>query len=306
MDHPLLAPYLCAWRPQRLCLAFANADGLWLWEPAMPPRRLTDDCSLNALSWSPTGALALSADDGFCGVKVLDGSGARRWEQDPAAGRLDELEFSPCGRFLACFGDHTAVLDASSGQTLWQRQRRTPGVASFAGARQTQHRDAVAMPDDGVWNGDHLLVRYGDAYEVLDERGTVVEQGPQHRDAFVGWRNNAIVHRSLALDDAFARSFTYSVDGRHAAAEGKDHGVWVQMEATPTVCIAGHPRTITALVWSPDNQLYTGCRDGWVRRLVDRRFEPVTQLASPVYGISWAFDGTGIAFATQSTLTLRL
>jgi WD40 repeat protein len=305
-----------AWDPTSARLAVATREGLCL-VPARQPGGLvvlSPPELLRSMSWSPSGELLVCAADGVDRLRAhraLDG--AEVWRCSVGDVGIDELVWSPDGRHLACVGEAIVVCDGGTGAPRWRHARthlRTSvTIDGRRGSEQARFVEVTDFPGEVSWSFDSTLlaVRWPGAWRVLAAAdGTTVAEGTlpglpasggdrvlwtSHGDGLFEAGSHRLGHCVL-LGDRWARSFTFSSDGRWAAAEGDAHRLIVA-EGEVTRVLQGHPRTITAMGWSTDGVLATGCRDGVVRRLAmpQGNIEPWSELPARQDSLCWSPDG---------------
>jgi hypothetical protein len=281
-------PGLVCWHASEPLLCVIESESLALWHA-------TDGLVRIPMTWGAPNTVAFFGDnillaDEDGSLMCISTQGVQIWRRDleSCTGRIDTLVVSS---YAACLGDSLTILDAQ-GDVLW---RHYPDHV---------YPKRQAYPDEAIWYQDSLLVRWDTHWTYLNLRGQVVCKFDHSiaRQACVV--DGLVKVKTCHVQDPFARSHTWSADLTHVAIEGREHVVWLQ-DHKPLRTIEGHPRTITAMAWSEGHVLYTGCRDGALRRLSPHdTFELVSDEAGVVSHIAFSADNAWLCCSTRDRVTI--
>lgn len=274
--------------------------------------------SVRSMAWSPDGSALAVAYDRDLQRLLRAADGAEIWRASIGQAAVDPVTWSPDGRQIAFVDDEVVVCDAGSGATLWRRgekrARRVAGVDALFDVNRVRVVERARFEEDPIepgevrWSPDArlLAVSWEGMFRVLGARdGEVKAEGTGAGGAlfWTSWGEalfeegeSRLARCASHIVDPWARTVTFSRDGRFVAAEGKDHRLWVQDE-NGVRALDGHPRTIEAMAWSVNGELATACRDGVVRRLprADGDLEPWAHFDELRRGLAWSPDGTRLA-----------
>lgn len=326
---PLGGPSPACWDPAGKRLAVVVGESIGVLHLGDSALRVLDRPreEARAIAWSPDGAaLVITAEDRDEQRLVRVPDGAELWRTSIGEALVDEVVWSPDGRRIAYVGDELIVCDAGTGAVLWRR--REPRVRTLAGvsvtgdvgrprfAEHVHFEEELLAPGEAHWSPDSglLAVRWESLFRVLDARdGAVRAEGPV-AGGVLRWNAGGVPlftdgARRLAaftsrIGDRWARTLTFSRDGRFVAAEGDNHRLWVQDEHGVR-SLNGHPRTITAMAWSKDGVLATACRDRVVRRWsFANELEAWANLAVQDGGLFWSPDGAHLAVCCADSIVI--
>lgn len=272
-------PWLVCWHASSPLLCVVERDALALWHATEGLVRIpTTFKAPNTVAF--LGDHILLADE-YGNLTCFSRLGERLWHHnlEPYTGRIDELIVSS---HIACLGESLAVLNAQ-GDMLWHRP-------------DPNYRES---PYEAIWHHDCLLVQWDTYWAYFNPTGQVLYQCAHAAARHARVVDGRVEVRACHIQDPFARTYTWSKDLTHVALEGREHIVWLR-DHNPLRTIEGHPRTITAMAWSEDHVLYTGCRDGMLRRLNSHdTFDVVSREAGVVDHIIFSADHDWICCSSR-------
>ncbi|MFN2198499.1 MAG: eIF2A-related protein, partial [Anaerolineales bacterium] len=310
------------WSPDGRQIVASGADGTALvWDAQSGSQTLTlngHTGDINTAVWSPDGSRILTASQDKT-IRIWDSASGGLLQEIPIGDFVASAMWSPDGtRLLVAAGGSVRILDAQSGETLFQVQGKT-GDFNFAAWSPSGDRFATADSVNilQVW-GAATGRPVGEALEV--NRGPVKSVQWSHDGRYLlsaHFGNLARIwdlqgeERPVDLEhDSPVQFASWDPEDQKVATATADGHITIWDSHTGAKIRAWHPhqQIIRSVIWSPDgSRILTADGDGHTRIWQAKTLKEQNSLlhAGPVSSVDWRPDGSqvltagGLAFSAN-------